>query len=105
MDRLLLVLLFLMLVVGVPVARVTRRLCQRSPGYRSGVVAVAVVLLIVVAIASTQLDRVIPDSKRESPAGLFPLFGAAFVLAVVAISAFSLIAGVILSRRSTAGSP
>src|SRR5687767_7085121 len=99
MERLLLVLLVLGLVVGVPVARVARRVSQRSPEYRSWLVAVAIVLLAVVAVAATQLDRVIPDSMRESPAGLFPVLGAVFVLAVLAISAFSLIAGVILSRR------
>lgn len=99
MERLLLVLLFLALVVGVPVARVTQKLCRRAPNYRAGLVAVAVALLMVVAIASTQLDRVIPDSMRESPAGLIPFLGAAFVVAVVAISAISLIAGVILARR------
>ena len=99
MERLLLVLLFLTLVVGVPVARMTQMVCRRAPKYRGGLVAGAVALLLVVAIASTQLDRVIPDSMRESPAGLIPFLGAAFVLAVVAISAISLVAGVILARR------
>ena len=99
MESLLLVLLFLTLVVGVPVGRVSQRLCRRSPQYRTGLVAGAVALLAVVAIASTQLDRVIPDSMRESPAGLIPFLGTAFVLAVLAISAISLVAGVILARR------
>ena len=91
MERLLLVLLFLALVVGVPVARVTQKLCRRAPRYRGGLVGTAVALLVVVAIASTQLDRVIPDSMRESPAGLIPFLGTAFVLAVLANNLFNLL--------------
>lgn len=100
MSRLLLVLVALMVFIGVPVARRTRRACYRSPGRVPWLIAGGVALLAGVALAVPRLDSVIPDSMRESPAGLFPVIGAVLVLSLVAVCAGAIIAGAILATRT-----
>ena len=91
MLKLLLVLVALILVVGVPVARAARRFCRRLPRYRPWMMAGAGALLIAVAIATPHLDSVIPNSMRESPAGLIPVLGAAVALFLIALFAGSIL--------------
>src|SRR5437867_1414515 len=102
MLKLLVPLLVVVLVIGVPVARATRRLCGRAPGTRPWLLAGAIVLIIAVALAVPHLDKAIPHSMSESPAGLIPFFGAAVGLGIIAVAAIAVIAGAILSLRPEA---
>jgi hypothetical protein len=99
MTQLLLALVVAILVVGVPATRAVRRACRRSPGSRPWWVAGATALLVGVAVAAPQLDKVIPDRWRESPAGLLPYIGAAVGLGLVAVLAGAIITGVLLPAR------
>lgn len=105
MLKLLLVLGLVILGIGIPVARAARRFCRRLPRRRPWVVAGTGALLLAVALATPHLDNVIPNSMRESPAGLIPVLGAAVALCLVALFAGSVLAGALLSYRSSSGEP
>ena len=103
MSRLLLVVLFIGVIVGVPVAQRVGRVCRRAPGARSWFIGVAIALLIAVGVAVPHLDDVIPNSMRESPAGLLPFIGAGIVLCMVAVAAVAAIVGAVRADNMAAG--
>lgn len=98
--KLALVALVIAVLVAIPMVHAVRRYTQRAPASRPYLLAGAVAILIGSAFALPRLDRIIPPSMRESPAGLLPALGAMLGLGFAVLAAVAVMLGVMLSRRS-----
>jgi hypothetical protein len=94
------VLAVISLAIAIPVARKVRHFCVSSTGSRPPLIFGAIAVILGAAVAAPQVNNVAPH-MRESPAGLFPILGAAAAVGLAALLGLAILVGVILSYRST----